>query len=150
MEQIHNWRTWECTKTLACSLLECKIARWAPFGPNEVMDEQTSLFPLHAGGSYRGSIVQSNYSSCSSLLFFEVACFIKKKMLAFLISGQAIANVLCTSDSSKEECVSQVSLRTILFFLQAPATDVTGRVPWNGGLSREDKKLWWRKGRTCW
>jgi len=51
-------------------------------------------------------------------------------MLDFLISGKAIANTLCMSESfrddSKEEWVSQVGLRTVLFFLRAPASDVTG------------------------
>lgn len=75
-------------------------------------------------------------------------------MLASLIPGQAIANICCVSDcfrdNSKEDCVCQVSLRAVLFFLRAAASDVTGRVPWNGGLNWEDKKLWWRKGRTYW
>lgn len=97
--------------------------------------------------------MQGSCSSCSSPAFLWSSVFFKIKKLAFLISGQAIANICCMSDTFRDdskEGVSQVSLRTVLFFLRGPASDVTGRVPWNGGLSWGNKKLRWRKERTYW
>lgn len=161
-EQIHNSRTWECTKKdIALQLarrnnytVRSLCTKWGGRG------EGPDCSHCIQTAASRESIMQSNHSSCSSLVFFVVLCFINNnskknpKQLAFLISSQAIANIYCPSDSfrddSKEGCVSQVNWRTILFFLWALAFDVTGRVPWNRGFSWEDKKLWWRKERTCW